>query len=82
MSSKPKKLKHHRVHPRPQPIEPDAYYAAPQLAARWGVHPITVWGWSRTGRIPKPTKLGPNTSRWSGQAIIEHEAALAEASRG
>ena len=23
-----------------------------------------VWAWVRIGNLPRPTKLGPNTSRW------------------
>lgn len=61
-----------------EPIEPDRYYTARQLAERWGVHLITVFKWAARGVIPKAIKLGPNCSRWSGQTILEHEAALAE----
>ncbi len=36
-----KKTTHKRISPAPQPIEPDAYYDAPQLAARYGLHEVT-----------------------------------------
>lgn len=65
-----------RIEPRPQPIEPDAFYTAQQLADRWGVHLVTVFQWARDGRIPKPVKLGANVSRWHGAAILAHEESL------
>lgn len=66
-----------RIQPQSIPIEADAYYNASQLAARWGVHVITVFIWARDGRIPKPAKLGANVSRWHGAAILAHEQACA-----
>ena len=68
-----------RRRPRREAIEPDAWYPASFLARRWAVHEITIWKWARTGVIPPQTRLGPNTSRWCGQAILDHEAALMEA---
>ena len=71
-----KKTTHKRISPTPQPIEADAYYDAPQLAARYGLHEVTLWKWAREGKIPKPVKLSKGTSRWKGAAIISHERAL------
>ena len=71
-----KKTTHKRISPAPQPIEPDAYYDAQQLAARYGLHEVTLWKWAREGKIPRPIKLGPNTSRWHGAALIAHERKL------
>ena len=59
-----------------QEIEPDIYYSARDLARRWGVHQITVFKWASKGVIPKPTKLGPNCSRWKGSSILKHEDRL------
>ena len=59
--------------PQPTPIEPDAFYRAPQLAARWGVHVMTIWQWSRKGAIPAPVQIGPNVVRWRGSDILAHE---------
>lgn len=44
------------------------------LAARWSVHPITPWEWSRQGRIPKPVKLSPRCTRWRLADILAWEA--------
>ncbi len=73
-----------RLRPREEidPINPDLWYCARDLARRWAVHEITVWKWASNKTIPKPTHLGPNTSRWRGAAILRHEAALAEAEAG
>jgi prophage regulatory protein len=29
-----------------------------------GLHPISVWKWQATGRLPKPIKLGPRKTAW------------------
>ena len=65
-----------RFRPKEELVQPDLFYTAKDLARRWRIHPITVWKWSAAGKIPKPAKLGPNTSRWRGRDILEHEAAL------
>jgi predicted DNA-binding transcriptional regulator AlpA len=44
------------------------------LAIRYGISRVTVWRWARTGRIPQPHRLGPNTSRWSAAEIAERDA--------
>lgn len=67
------KVKRQRRQPQPVQIEADAYYRAEQLAARWGVHVMSVWQWSRDDKIPRPRKIGPNVSRWLGADIIAHE---------
>jgi len=67
-----------RVRLKQKEINPDDWYGADYLAGRWGVHPITIWGWARCGIIPPQTKLGPNTSRWQGRTILEHERKLRE----
>lgn len=48
------------------------------LAIRYDVAPVTIWRWSRSGRIPPPQRLGPNLSRWN---IAEVDAALAKAAQ-
>ena len=65
--------KRQRIEPQPTPIEPDAFYRAQQVAARWGVHVMTIWQWSREGTIPAPRQLGPNVTRWRGSDILAHE---------
>jgi prophage regulatory protein len=35
-----------------------------QVARLLSIHPITVWKWSKQGRLPKPIKLGSMTTVW------------------
>ena len=41
-----------------------AYVRLPVVAALYGIGPATVWRWVKTGRLPQPVKLGPNTTGW------------------
>jgi predicted DNA-binding transcriptional regulator AlpA len=41
-----------------------AHVRLPVVAALHGVGPATVWRWVRSGRLPAPVKLGPNTTAW------------------
>lgn len=41
-------------------------YTANEVAAKLKVHHITVWKWVRSGRLSKPVKIGPATSRFLG----------------
>ena len=45
-----------------------------QLADRYGVSRATVWNWSKLGVLPRPKKVGPNTTRWDDDEIARHEA--------
>jgi hypothetical protein len=65
------KIAPHRL-PLP-PLDPNAWYDAKFLAERWRVHPVTVWKWVAKGILAPPKKLGPNTSRFSGAAILARE---------
>lgn len=31
----------------------------------------TVWRWSKDGRIPRPIKIGPNSTRWRAGDVRE-----------
>jgi len=35
-----------------------------EVAALLNIHRMTVWSWSKTGRLPKPIKLAPKVSAW------------------
>ncbi|MBY0235031.1 MAG: AlpA family phage regulatory protein [Burkholderiaceae bacterium] len=37
----------------------------PIVAALKGISAPTVWRWVKSGRIPAPRKLGPNTTAWN-----------------
>lgn len=55
---------------------PDAgNVSARTLAQMLSVSEVTVWRWSKGGRLPKPRKLGANTTRWN---VGEVRAALAK----
>ena len=49
-----------------------------EVSKALGVSPATVWRWAKAGRIPKPRKIGENTTRWDSrevQAAIQKMAA-------
>ena len=35
------------------------------------ISPATAWRWSKSGRLPKPFKLGDGVTVWDRQAIEE-----------
>ena len=41
-----------------------AHVRLPVVAALHGIGPATVWRWVKSGRLPQPHKLGPNTTAW------------------
>ena len=43
------------------------------MSLRLDAHEDTIWRWSRTGILPKPIKVGENTTRWN---VGEVKAAL------
>jgi prophage regulatory protein len=53
---------------------PIIYLRAADLAQRFGVHPVTVWKWVRSGNLPQPTKLGPGVSAWRSDVLERWEA--------
>lgn len=56
-------------------LPPSAQVPASTLAALLDVSQITIWRWSKTGRLPAPRKFGPGTTRWN---VGEVRAALAK----
>lgn len=44
---------------------------AREMAAIYGVSVATIWRWAQDGTIPKPHKIGANTTRWSGAEVAE-----------
>ena len=54
---------------------PDAgNVTARTLAQVLAVSEVTIWRWAKDGRLPKPRKLGANTTRWN---VGQVRAALA-----
>ena len=55
---------------------PDAgNVTARTLAQVLAVSEVTIWRWAKDGRLPKPRKLGANTTRWN---VGQVRAALAK----
>ena len=52
-----------------------ANVSARTLAQVLAVSEVTIWRWSKDSRLPKPRKLGANTTRWN---VGEVRAALAK----
>ena len=49
--------------------QPDAANVrAPVVAALFGVSPVTVWRWTRTGVLPQPMRMGGITT-WNVGAL-------------
>lgn len=42
-----------------------AHVRLPTVAPLFGISAPTVWRWVKSGRLPAPKKLGPNTSAWN-----------------
>lgn len=62
------------------PIYPNRYYKDTYLAGRYDCSRQSPWKWAKQGRFPKPRKLSPQTARWYGADVLDHEAkAAAEA---
>lgn len=58
------------------PLAP-GYASANTLAAMLETTPSTIWRWSKSGRLPKPLKLGEGTTRWKVEEVNEALAKLA-----
>lgn len=43
-----------------------------EMAAIYGVSRATIWRWAQSGEIPKPQKIGANTTRWDGAEVKAH----------
>lgn len=50
-----------------------------KVAERYDCSVQTIWRWVRQGQLPKPVKLGPNTTAWAEEELDAHDQALAEA---
>jgi predicted DNA-binding transcriptional regulator AlpA len=64
------------------PVNFDALPDSAQLPARklailLDVSEVTVWRWSKAGKLPKPRKLGANTTRFNVGQVREALAKLA-----
>jgi predicted DNA-binding transcriptional regulator AlpA len=53
---------------------PIVWLSAAQLAARYGVHIVTIWRWSQNGRLPRPHRISRGTTRWRKDEVETCEA--------
>ena len=42
-----------------------------EIAEALGISRMTVWRWTKAGRLPKPRKLGGHTTRWDSLEVME-----------
>jgi predicted DNA-binding transcriptional regulator AlpA len=61
--------------------EEDRYVSVAFLAARFDCSAQCIWRWVREGHLPRPVKLGKNTTRWRLSAIKRWEDERREGSR-
>jgi len=55
------------------------YIAVAQIAARYDVHPSTVWRWAKADpNFPKPVTLTPGCTRWRLAELEAWEAAKSQ----
>ena len=46
------------------------------LAEYFAVNRTTIWRWVKEGRLPSPTKIGRNTTRFNYLDVVAMEAEL------
>lgn len=46
------------------------------LAERYGVSIVSIWRWTKAGRLPQPHRIGPNCVRYCGEEVRAHEQHL------
>ena len=54
-----------------------AQIPARTLAILLGISEVSVWRWSKAGKLPRPRKLGANTTRFNVGEVREALANLA-----
>ncbi|MDO9460735.1 MAG: AlpA family phage regulatory protein [Alphaproteobacteria bacterium] len=53
------------------------YISARKIAQAVETSETTVWRWSKSGKLPKPYKLGEGTTRWRADEVCAALAKLA-----
>ena len=46
------------------------------LAARYDVSDVSIWRWTKSGRLPQPHRIGPNCIRYCADEVEQHEQRL------
>lgn len=57
-------------------IHPNRWYKDKQIAEDRNIGRSTLWSWVAQKKFPAPVRIGPRTTRWWGQTIIDHDQAL------
>ena len=42
-----------------------------EIAHALGISRMTVWRWTKAGRLPQPRKIGAHTTRWDSGEVME-----------
>ena len=49
-----------------------------EVAHALGISRMSVWRWTKAGRLPKPRKIGGNTTRWDSVEVMAAIRKMAE----
>ena len=52
-------------------IQPQGFLRLPQVLALIPVSKSSWWNGCKSGRFPKPVKIGPNSTAWKAEDIAE-----------
>jgi predicted DNA-binding transcriptional regulator AlpA len=47
------------------------FFRAKEVAQLLGIHEMTVWRWARSGRFPRPIKIGVQVTGWFARDIAQ-----------
>lgn len=47
-------------------FNPNGWNSDVVLAKHYKISRVTVWRWTRKGKLQQPVKIGENTTRWFG----------------
>ena len=64
------------------PLGGQQFLSYADLEVRYGKNRVTLWRWVKTGRLPAPYSLGPNSTAFSLREILASEAKLKRKSYG
>jgi predicted DNA-binding transcriptional regulator AlpA len=63
--------------PLKEPVQADGYFRRHDLARRYRVSLVTIWQWTREGRLPAPIRVS-RALLWPVPAILKREAEWAK----
>lgn len=52
-------------------IQPQGFLRLPQVLALIPVSKSSWWNGCKSGRYPKPVKIGPNSTAWKAEDIVD-----------